>query len=146
MGKEAAAIADDAHLDDSFPKVHKIDWESQKGVLKALAKYNKNDQYEGLMFGQQVILLANNFTPTDLRPLLSNTTKNTGQVYRIIDWDRYKSTKRISPELSRLIVKIVNAKADLAVPSKIVVKYFKFICMKTFLSSFTDSQSIYFLF
>ena len=122
VGRVADAKADDASSADMLPKVHKIDWESQRGILIALSKYNKNEQYGDLTFSEQIILLANNFTPTDLRPLLSHTAQSAGHDYGSIDWDSYKSTRRIGPKLASLIVKIVNAKADLSVPGKIIVK------------------------
>ena len=54
----------------SLPKFTYIDWESEDGILQALSKYNKKDQYQDLSLREQIILLASNFTPTDLRPLL----------------------------------------------------------------------------
>ena len=123
MGRVDDANADEVFSADMLPNVHKINWESQNGVLKALSQYNynKNNQYGYLTFSEQIILLANIFTPPDLCHLLSHTAQSAGQDYGNIDWDRYKSTKRIGPKLARLNVNIVNAKADLAVLRKIIV-------------------------
>ena len=106
----------------SLPKFTDIDWVSKQGILQALSKYNQPDQYLGLELREQIILLASNFTPTDLRPLLMNLVAQAGEDFRNINWDNYTSTKKIAPKCARLIVTILNAKTKLAIPQKIVVK------------------------
>ena len=105
-----------------LPKFTDIDWESQEGVLQALSKYNKKAQYQDLNLREQILLLASNFTPTDLRPLLMRLVASAGEDFRDIDWDSLRSVKRIAPKCARLIITIVNAKTNIAVPKKIVVK------------------------
>ena len=105
-----------------LPKFTDIDWVSKQGILQALSKYNQPDQYLGLELREQIILLASNFTPTDLRPLLMNLVAQAGEDFRNINWDNYTSTKKIAPKCARLIVTILNAKTKLAIPQKIVVK------------------------
>ena len=106
----------------SLPKFTDIDWESQEGILQALSKYNKKDQYQDLNLREQIILLASNFTLTDIRPLLMKLVASAGKDFRNIDWDRLRTVKRIAPKCARLIITIVNAKTNIAVPKKIVVK------------------------
>ena len=106
----------------SLPKFTSIDWESQDGILQALSKYNKKDQYQDLSLREQIILLASNFTPTDLRPLLMRLLASAGEDFRNIDWDNYRSTKRIARKCAQLIITIVNAKTNLSGSKKVVVK------------------------
>ena len=105
-----------------LPKFTDIDWISEQGILQALPKYNEQDQYQGLKLREQIILLASNFTPTDLRPLLMNLVAQAGEDFRSINWDNYTSTKKIAPKCARLIITILNAKTNLAIPQKIIVK------------------------
>ena len=99
-----------------------IDWESHDGILKALSKWNKKDQYQDLSLQEQIILLASNFTPTDLCPLLMSLLASAGEDFRNIDWDNYRSMKRIAPKCAQLIITIVNAKTNIAGSKKVVVK------------------------
>ena len=105
-----------------LPKFTDIDWESQEGILQALSKYNKKAQYQDLNLREQILLLAGNFTPSDLRPLLMRLVASAGEDFRNIDWDSLRSVKRIAPKCARLIITIVNAKTNITVPKKIVVK------------------------
>ena len=77
-----------------LPKFTDIDWVSKQGILQALSKYNQPDQYLDLELREQIILLASNFTPTDLRPLLMNLVAQAGEDFRSINWDNYTSTKK----------------------------------------------------
>ena len=103
-------------------KFNNIDWESEHGILQALSKYNEQDQYQDLSLREQIILLVGNFLRMDLCPSLMNLAANTGEDFCNIDWDKYKATKRIAPKCAQLIITIVNAKKNLAIPEKIVVK------------------------
>ena len=95
---------------NTLPKFNNIDWESEHGILQALSKYNKQDQYQDLSLREQIILLMGNLLSKDLCPLLMNLAANTGEDFRNIDWNKYKGTKRIAPKCGQLIITIVNAK------------------------------------
>ncbi len=72
----AAIVADEDKDDDDniCPEAHKIDWTSLIVIRNSLALFHTPEQYENKTVFEQVVVLANNFTPTDICPVYMLTT------------------------------------------------------------------------
>ena len=101
--------ADDA----SLPEAHEIDWSSASSILAALALLNNPAEYEEKSMYEQIILLANNFSPSDIRPVYMLTASKAGYATKSLKMKTLKSMKALAPELAKISISIINAKMDI---------------------------------
>ena len=63
----------DDDIDDvdgaSLPEAHEIDWASASSILAALALRNHPGEYEEKSLYEKIVVLAYNFSPSNIRPV-----------------------------------------------------------------------------
>jgi len=99
--------------DASLPKAHEIDWSSASSILAALALLNNRAEYEENSMYKQIVVLAYNFSPSDIRPVYMLTVSQAGYKMKSLKMKTLKSMKALAPELAKISISIINAKTDI---------------------------------
>jgi hypothetical protein len=99
--------------DASLPEAHDIDWSSASSILAALALLNNRAEYEEKSMYEQIVLLANNLSPSDIRPVYMLTASKAGYETKSLKMKTLKSMKALAPELAKISISIINAKMDI---------------------------------
>jgi len=125
VANDSAEESDDPE-DTSRPEAHEIDWTNPRSILKALTLWNDPDEFEDKSMFEQIVVLANNFSPTDIRPVYMLTANEAGYDTKSLKMKSLKSMKTLTPELAKMSVTVINAMTDLDekgnLPTDITVK------------------------
>jgi hypothetical protein len=124
------SVASDEDEDDTAdfdrPEAHEIDWSNAESIRHALSLWNSPGEIEDKSMHELIVILANNFSPTDIRPVYMLTASKAGYDTKSLKMKSLKSMKTLSPELAKMSVTLINAMADIdsehKLPSNITVK------------------------
>jgi len=112
--------------DASLPEAHEIDWANALAICDALALRNAPREYESKSIYEQIVVLANNFSPTDIRPVYMLTAAKSGYDTQLLKMKMLKSMKMLAPELAKISISLINANTDIDIeddlPTNITVK------------------------
>ena len=130
MTTSPASDASNDDIDDiddaSLPEAHEIDWVNVLAVRDALALWNAPGEYKNKSMYKQIVVLANNFSPTDIRPVYMLTSAKAGYDTKSLKMKTLKSMKMLAPELAKISISLINARTDIDVeddlPANITVK------------------------
>ena len=102
------------HVDEvSLPEAHEIDWSSASSILAALALLNSRVEYKEKSMYERIVLLAYNFSPSDICPVYMLTASRADYDTKSLKMKTLKSMKVLAPELAKISISIINAKTDI---------------------------------
>ena len=90
--------------DTSLPKAHEIDWANASSIRAALALRNNPGEYKDKSMYEQIVLLAYNFSPSNICPVYMLTASKAGYKRKSLKIKKLKSMKVLAPELAKISV------------------------------------------
>ena len=116
----------------SLPEAHEINLASVSSILATLVLPNHPGEYEETSLYEQIVVLAYNFSTSDICPVYMLTVAWAGYEMKALKMKMLKSMKALTPKLAKISVSIINAKTDIGaddgllndtnLPSNITVK------------------------
>ena len=98
-----------------LPEVHEIDWVNAFAIHDALVLRNYPGKYKNKSMYKQIVLLANNFSPTDICPVYMLTAAQADYDTKSLKMKLLKSMKILAPKLAKISVSLINTKAEIKI-------------------------------
>lgn len=96
-----------------------ITWGTNEGIDTALAHHFVKEEYEDLSRHEQIILLANQFPPAELRPVYACLCVDMGRDRRSLKLNKFRSVKVLAPAIAKICVDSANMACNMEVEANI---------------------------